>query len=196
MVALFVAVPLILSASPRELFGPESALWLQRPVREGRYVAARVAETMALSVGVAVMFGIATMAYGEALGWEPDRPLGYVLPVGSLGSFVVASMAFGTAAWFPKGSRGAVVVLVLLSLTVFQPEFQDPELERGGAVSVARVVLFPLVDLLRLTLGLTGDRPFRVQPLLTCLAYAASWIAIGALGAWRQVAAGRMTRVS
>ena len=39
------------------------------------------------------------------------------------------------------------------------------------------------------TLGLTGDRPFRVQ-LLACLGYAAGWIAVGALG----VVAGRRHR--
>ena len=196
MAAMFVAVPLILSASPRELFGPESALWLHKPVREGRYIAARVAETMAASVGVAVACGVAAMAYGEALGWHPERPLGYVLPVGALASLVVASMAFGAAAWFRKGSRGAVVGLVLLSLLVFGPELNNPELERGGAVRLARVVLFPTTDLLRFTLGLTGDLPFRLQPLLACLAYAAGWTAFGALGVRRAVAAGRMTRAT
>lgn len=193
MVAVFVAVPLILSASPREMFGPESALWLHKPVREGRYVAARVAETMALSVGVVVLCGIAMMGYGEARGWQPERPLGYVLPVASLGSFVVASMAFGTAAWFDKGSRGVVLLLFLLALFAFAPEFDNPDLERGGAVRLARILLFPTVDLLHFTLGLTGDRPFRVQPLLACLGYAAAWIAFGGLGVWRSIATGRMT---
>lgn len=196
MVALFVAVPLILSARPQELFGLESALWLHKPVREGRYLSARVAETMAASVGIAVLCGIAAMAYGEALGWIPERPLGYVLPMGALGSFVVASMAFGASAWFPKGSRGAVVGLVLLSLYVFGPEMNSPDLERGGAVRLARVVLFPTVDLLRFTLGLTGDLPLRLQPLLACLAYAAGWLLFGALGVRRAVATGRMTRAT
>jgi len=196
MVAVFVAVPLILSASPREMFGPESALWLHKPVREGWYLAARVAETIVLSVGVVVLCGIVMMGYGEARGWQPERPLGYVLPVAALGSFVVASMAFGTAAWFDKGSRGAVVLLFLLALFAFAPEFDDPEMERGGAVRLARILLFPTVDLLHLTLGLTGDRPFRVQPLLACLGCAAGWIALGALGVWRSVATGRMTRAA
>lgn len=194
--AMFVAVPLILSAGPRELFGPESALWLHKPVREGWYISARVAETMAASVGVAVTCGVAAMAYGEALGWHPDRPLGYVLPVGALASFVVASMAFGTAAWFRKGSRGAVLGLVLLSLLVFGPELNNPELERGGAVRVARFVLFPTTDLLRFTLGLTGDRPLRLRPLLACLAYAAAWTAFGALGVRRAIATGHLTRAT
>ena len=192
ILAIFIAVPLILSADRRDLVGSGAVLWLQTPVSRVRFLLAGFAETVTATIGIAVILAGAALLYGHALGWEPPRPLGYVLPVGALASFVTASAAFGTAFWLPRGSRAAVVLLILLALFVFDPELSQPDVVRGGAIRLARIVLFPAPDILRVVLGLTGDIPFRLQPLLACLAWAGGWIVIGVLGFWRSVTRGQI----
>lgn len=195
MIALFVATPLVLAPSRDEMVGPRAALWLQKPVGELRFVLARFAEATAAAVGVAVLVGAAALAYGElALGWEPPRPLHFVLPTGALASFVTASIAFGTAAWLPRGSRATVLALLIFSLYVHAPEMAQPDQSRGGLVAAAKVALFPAPDLLRVALGMTGDVPRSIRPLLACLAHAAGWIVVGTLGIRRSIATGRIAR--
>ncbi len=103
IVVSFVAIPLMLAASPRELTGATAALWLQEPVDELRFVLARFGETLLATVGVAVLFGLAWVLVGQGLGWDPFRPPILVLPLGALASLVIAAMAFGAAAWLPRG---------------------------------------------------------------------------------------------
>lgn len=194
MVAMFVAVPLVLAPVRSEIAGPGAALWLQKPVHELRFACARLGETMTASISLAVLSGCVALAYGNALGWEPPRPLGFVLPTGALTSFVTASVAFGTTAWLPRGSRAAVVGLIVLSLYVFRPEIVQPDIARGGLVAAAELVLFPTPNLLRVVLGMTGDIAWSVRPLLACLAYAATWIAVGMLGVWWSATFGRIAR--
>lgn len=164
MVAMFVAVPLVLAPVRSEIAGPGAALWLQKPVHELRFACARLGETMTASICLAVLIGCLALAYGNALGWEPPRPPGFVLPMGALTAFVTASVAFGTAAWLPRGSRGAVVGLIVLSLYMFRPEMAQPDIARGGLVAVAEFVLFPTPNLLRVVHGMTGDIAWSVQP--------------------------------
>lgn len=192
MAVAYVAIPLILAAGHAELTGSDAALWLHKPVHEVRFVLARFAETVAATVGLALLVGTAWVASGSALGWEAIRSPVLTLPVGALASVAIVSMAFGTAAWLPRGSRVAVVGLIVLGHVVFGPEMSQPELVRGGPVLLARLVLFPLPDILRFGLGLTGDLPFRIQPLLAILAYSLGWTAVGVLGVWRSAATGRI----
>lgn len=192
IMVLFLAVPLILAPSHQEMTGPGAALWLQKPVRELRFVFARLAESMAATVVLVVLLVSVLMAYGDMLEWESSMPLDFVLPVGTLASVVTASMAFGTAAWLPRGSRATVVALIFLSLYAYRPEMIDPELVRGGPAGAVRLVLFPTPHLLRVVLGVTGDMPWRIQPLLACLAYAVSWIVVEVLGIRWSVATGRV----
>lgn len=192
MAVVYVAIPLVLAAGHAELTGSDAALWLHKPVHEVPFVLARFAETVAATVGLALLFGTAWVASGMALGWETVRSPVLTLPVGALGSVAIVSMAFGTAVWLPRGSRAAVVGLIILGHVVFGPEISQPELGRGGPVLLARLVLFPVPDILRFGLGLTGDLPFRIQPLLAILAYSVGWIAIGILGVWRSVTTGRI----
>ncbi len=192
MAVAYIAIPLILAADHTELTGSDAALWLHKPVHEVPYVLASFAETLAATVGLALLFGTAWVVSGLALGWETVRSPVLTLPVGALASVAIVSMAFGTAAWLPRGSRAAVVGLIVLGHVVFGPEISQPELVRGGPVLLARLVLFPVPDILRFGLGLTGDLPFRIQPLLAMLAYSLGWIAVGALGIWRSVATGRI----
>ncbi len=196
ILVLFFAVPLILAPSHQEMIGPGAALWLQKPVRELRFVFARLAESMAATVALVVLLVSAAMAYGNTLEWAPPMPLDFVLPVGALVSVITASVAFGTAAWLSRGSKATVLALISLSLYVYRPEVADPELVRGGLAGAARLVLLPTPDLLRVVLSLTGDLPWRIQPLLACLAYAIGWIVVGALGIRWSVATGRVARVS
>ena len=192
MAVAYVAIPLILAAGHAELTGSDAALWLHKPVHEVRFVLARFAETVAATMGLALLVGTAWVASGSALGWETARSPVLTLPVGALASVAIVSMAFGTAAWLPRGSRVAVVGLIVLGHVVFGPEISQPELVRGGPVLLARLVLFPLPDILRFGLGLTGDLPFRIQPLLAILAYSLGWTAVGVLGVWRSAATGRI----
>ncbi len=194
IIVMFLGVPLVLAPRHQEMGGPGAVLWLQKPVRELRFVFARLAESMGATVVLVVLLALVAMAYGDMLEWQPPRPLDFVLPVGVLASLVTASMAFGAAAWLPRGSRTTVVALILLSLYAYAPEMSDPDLVRGGVAGAARLVLFPMPDLLRVVLGITGDLSWRIQPLLACLAYAAGWIAVGALGVLWSVTAGRVAR--
>lgn len=43
---------------------------------------------------------------------------------------------------------------------------------------------------------MTGDLPWRIQPLLACLGYATAWIVVGTLGVRRSLAAGGAARAS
>ena len=192
--AACVALPLALAADRRETTGAEAALWLQKPVREVPFLLARFAETIGATVGLTILFVTAALVAGKLWGWETARPLLLIVPAAALASFMVASMAFGCAAWLPRGSRTAVVGLILLGLIVFDPEMNQPELIRGGPILLARLVLFPLPDFLRFALGLTGDRPFELGPLLWSLAYAGGWMVIGVLGIVRTAATGKLAR--
>ena len=192
ILASYIAIPLVLAANPSNLIGSEAALWLQKPVHEVRFVLKQFAETLAATVGLSVLFGTACVLLGMAMGWDPVRPPILALPVGALASFTIASMAFGTAAWLPRGSRTAVLGLIIMGVAIFDPEVSQPELVRGGPILLARFVLFPVPDVLRFGLGLTGDLPFRLQPVLITLAYALGWITIGTLGVWRSSAKGRI----
>lgn len=188
----YVAIPLVLSAKPQELIGSEAVLWLQKPVREVRFILSRFAETLTATVGMSVLFGAACVLVGMAMGWDPVTSPVLALPVGALASFTIACMAFGTAAWLPRGGRTVVLGLIILGVAVFDPEVNQPDLERGGPILLARIVLFPVPDVLRFGLGLTGDLPFSPQPILFVVAYALGWIAIGTLGIWRSSATGRI----
>lgn len=194
VIVMFAGVPLILAPRHEDMSGPGAALWFRKPVRELRFVFARFAESTAASVALVVLLGSAALACGHMLGWQPPMPLSFVLPVGVLTALVTASMAFGTAAWLPRGSRAAVVALMFLSLYAYLPEMAEPELVRGGLAGVVRLALFPTPELLRVVLGMTGDLPWRIQPLLACLAYAAAWIVLGTLGVLRSLAAGGLAR--
>lgn len=194
IMVIFIAVPLVLAPHHQEMIGPGATLWLQKPVRELRFVFVRFAESIAATVALVVLLGSVAMAYGDMLDWRPPRPLDFVLPVGALASVITVSMAFGTAAWLPRGSRATVVALILLSLYAYRPEVTDPQLVRGGLAATARLVLFPMPDLLQVLLAVTGDLPWRIQPLLACLAYAVGWIVVGALGIRWSVTAGRGRR--
>lgn len=188
----FIALPLVLAATSEELVGSEVAIWLQKPVREVPFALTGFAETLTTTVVLSVLFGAACVAVGLAMGWEPVRPPLVALPVGALAALIVASMAFGAAAWLPRGSRAAVLLLIVLAVFVFDPEVSQPELVREGPVVLARFILFPVPDLLRFGLGLTGDLPLHVRPILAMLAYSAGWIAVGALGIWRSARIGRI----
>ena len=188
----YIAVPFALSATSEELTGTEAALWLQKPVREVRFLLAGFAETLAASVGLSVLFGSAFIVIGMAMGWDPGRPPLLSLPVGALASLTIASMAFGTAAWLPRGSRAAVLFLIVMGVFLFDPEISQPELVRDGPVVLARFVLFPAPEVVRLGLGLTGDLPLRLQPVIQVLAYAAGWIGVGILGVRRSATKGRI----
>ncbi len=192
IVVAFVAIPLVLAASPRELTGRTAALWFQKPVREVPFALVAFAETLLATVGVAVLFGVACVLVGLELGWEPERPPLRLLPVGVLASFVIASAAFGAAAWFPRGSRILVLALIGLGLFLFEPELSDPELVRGGPIVLARLVLFPTLDLLRLGVGVAGDFPLRPHLVVAPVLYALAWIGVGGLGVWRSAAKGRI----
>lgn len=126
VMVMFVGVPLVLAPRQEEMSGPGAALWLQKPVGELRFVFARLAESTAATVALVVLLGSAALACGNLLGWQPPRPLSFVLPVGALTALVVASMAFGTAAWLRRGSRAAVVALILLSVYAYLPEWPIP----------------------------------------------------------------------
>ena len=190
IVVSFMAIPLMLAAGPRELTGATAALWLQKPVDELRFVLARFGETLLATVGVAVLFGLAWVLVGQGLGWDPFRPPILVLPLGALASLVIAAMAFGAAAWLPRGSRAAVLILIVLGFGLFDPEMSDPELVRQGPAALARLVLLPLPDILRFGLGLTGDLPFSAQPIAKAVLHALAWTTLGALGVWRSAARG------
>lgn len=192
IIVIVIAVPLILAPRHKEMSGPGAALWLQKPVHELRYAFARLAESMAATVAIVVLLSSVAMAYGAMLEWDPPAPLHFVLPVGALASLITASMAFGTAAWLPRGSRATVVALILLSFYANQPAMSDPELVRGGLAGAVRLVLFPAPDLLRVVLGLTGEVSWSNQPLLACLAHVVGWIVVGALGVRWSVTAGRL----
>lgn len=188
----YIAVPLALAASRRELTGAEAALWLQKPVRELRFALAGLAETIIATVSVSVLLGTICVVVGMAMGWAPERPPVLALPVGALAAFTIASMAFGTAVWLPRGSRAAVILLIVMSLYLFDPEISQPDLVRGGPIVLARIILFPAPDVVRFGLGLTGDFPFQIRPVLAMLAYSAGWIAAGALGIWQAAVRGRI----
>ncbi len=188
----YIAVPLALAASRQEMTGAEAALWLQKPVRELRFALAGFAETIMATVLVSVLFGTICVVVGMAMGWAPERPPILALLVGGLAAFTIASMAFGMAVWLPRGSRAAIIFLIVMSLYLFDPEISQPDLVRGGPIVLARIVLFPAPDVVRFGVGLTGDIPFQIRPILAMLAYSAGWIAVGALGIWHAAVRGRI----
>ena len=188
----YVAIPLVLAAKHKGLIGSEVALWLQKPIHELSFALRQFGETLAATLGLSLLFGAACVLIGMAMGWNPVRPPILALPVGALAALTIASMAFGTAAWLPRGSRTAVLALIIMGMAVFGPEVSQPELVRDGPVLLARFVLFPVADILRFGLGLTGDMPFRLQPVLITVAYAVGWVIIGTLGVWRAAAKGRI----
>ncbi len=125
------------------------------------------------------------------MGWDPFRPPVLALPVGALSAFTIALMAFGTAAWLPRGNRAAVLFLIVMGVVLSDSEISEPELVRDGPVVLARLILYPALEIVRLGLGLTGDLPLRAQPVVALLAYAAGWIAVGTPGVWRSATRGR-----
>lgn len=192
IIVSYAAIPLALAASRKELIGAEAALWLQKPVRVVRFALTGFAETTAATILVSVLFGATCVVVGLAMGWTPGRPPVLTLPVGALAAFTVSSMAFGTAAWLPRGNRAAVLLLIILGLYLFDPEIGQPDLVRGGPIVLARIVLFPAPEVVRFGVGLAGDIPLQIRPVLAMLAYSAGWIAVGALGIWRSARTGRI----
>ena len=202
----YAAIPLALTSSHRELVGAEAGLWLQKPVREVRFVLTRFVETLVATAGLSLLFGGTCVGVAALAGWVPDEedllltlllggdPAGWVLlttPAGALASFTVAAMAFGATAWLQRGGRVVVVFLIVFGLLASSWDLSAPDGPEKW-LHISRFAFFPASEIFRLTGALIGTLRFEGKSLAVPLAYSAAWVAVGVLGVRCAVKRGQM----